>query len=179
MYLFDDETTTPVYVFESLDLTDKSIEISGDVTFYIKGDMITKDTIFTLDPDVSSSLTIFIEGNMDIGTRSDIFAGEYTDGKVPLTVYSSNAGQDMSNRANADTAVNLSGNGDIYMNVYAPLGAVYYTGNGSIIGALRGKNVKISGNGGIHYDEGLNDIGDPKVPASTSYSSVYYHYPEN
>ena len=65
------------------------------------------------------------------------------------------------------------------MNVYAPLGAVYYTGGGSIIGALRGKDVKISGNGGIHYDEGLIGIGGSGEAASTSYSSIYYYYPEN
>ena len=63
------------------------------------------------------------------------------------------------------------------MNVYAPNGTVAYVGGGGIMGALRGDLVDISGNGGIHYDEGLAGLGNENnSEAKTSYSSMYYHY---
>lgn len=167
------------YVFSSF-TSEKNktvIEISGDVTFYIEGDMSIKNTTFTL-ADSSSSLTIYIAGRLSVDTGSDIFENNYTSGShVPLTVYSSNTGSEVSNASTADTAVNLTGNGEIYMNLYAPQGAVSYKGHGNIMGALRGKVVDISGNGGMHYDEGLSDIDISEEETSIAYSSIYDHYP--
>ena len=161
--------STEVYVFNDFNIKNNDLVISGDVTFYIQGDMTTKNTAFTLAND-TSSLTIFIAGLIDVDTGSNIFANRYaTANNVPLTVYSSN---------NENSAVTLAGNGDIYMNLYAPYGTVSYNGNGDIMGALRGDVVDISGNGDIHYDEGLGDIGDSTEEASVSYASIYYHYPE-
>ncbi len=168
-----------VYIFDdfSSEKNNTTITITGDVTFYIEGNMGIKNTTFTL-ADSSSSLTIFIKGTIDIDTGSEIFAGAYASGSnAPLTVYSSNTGSEVANANNADTAVNITGHGDIYMNLYAPKGAVSYKGNGNIMGALRGKVVDISGNGGIHYDEGLADIGASEAETSISYSSLYYYYP--
>ncbi|ABM04935.1 hypothetical protein Ping_3248 [Psychromonas ingrahamii 37] len=154
-----------VYVFNNFNTgqgAQKEVVITGDVTLYIKNNMTTKNTIFTLAD--NSSLTIFIEGKMDIETGSDIFSDQSVSahGKAPLTVYSSN---------NTYDAVTLSGNGEIYMNLYAPLGTIAYNGNGNIMGALRGEVVDISGGGDIHYDQGL---GEP-----ASYCAIYYYYPEN
>ncbi len=161
--------STQVYVFDDFNIMNNDLVISGDVTFYIQGDMSTQNTNFTLAND-ASSLTIFIAGLIDVDTGSNIFENKYaTASNVPLTVYSSNDG---------NSAVTLAGNGDIYMNLYAPHGTVSYNGNGDIMGALRGDVVDISGNGGIHYDEALGDIGGSGAAASVSYASIYYHYPE-
>jgi hypothetical protein len=160
-----------VYVYENFDIKNNDVLITGDVTFYITGNLTTKNTTFTLAD--NSSLTVFIEGKISVETGSNIFADQSVnaDGKTPLTVYSSNTGSDLSNAANADTAVHLSGNASIYMDLYAPLGAVYYKGNGDIMGKIHADVVDISGNGGMHYDQGIGD--------SASYCAIYYYYPDD
>ncbi|PKH02303.1 hypothetical protein CXF72_12500 [Psychromonas sp. MB-3u-54] len=152
-----------VYVYDDFDIKNNDIVITGDVTLYIKNNMTTKKTIFTRN-NTSSSLTIYIEGTISVDTGSNIFADQSVsaNGKTPLTVYSSN---------DTDDAVTLSGNGEIYMNLYAPLGTIAYNGNGNIMGALRGEVVDISGNGGIYYDQGLG--------APASYCAIYYYYPKD
>ncbi|MEH6453298.1 MAG: pilus assembly PilX N-terminal domain-containing protein [Psychromonas sp.] len=247
--------TKQVYVFDdfSSDTNGNTINISGDVTLYIKGDMDTKQTAFTLAD--NSSLTIFIDGKMQIDTNSGVFVDKSvsnSDGKVPLTVYSSYGATPTETTSSPETslppdtttvkveehnneevtstttvittettittstqvttikhkgqhneqitigvpyevvvmitdttdttedttdlAVTLSGNAQIYMNLYAPHGNVAYNGTGDIMGALRGKNVDISGTGGIHYDEGLAGLGKLTTAAATSLNSVYYSY---
>jgi hypothetical protein len=164
------EEEKQVYVFHDFNIKNNNVLITGDITFYIRGDLTTKNTIFTLAN--NSSLTIFIEGNMDIETGSDIFADQSvsTNGKTPLMVYSSSRGSDISNAAHADTAVHLSGNASIYMNLYAPLGTVAYNSNADIMGAIRADVVDLGGNG-IHYDQGLGK--------SASYCAIYYYYPKD
>ena len=60
-----------------------------------------------------------------------------------------------------DTGVEVSGANDSYVNIYAPGANVEVTGSGSIYGAVRGKEVNMSGSGDIHYDEALLDV-DPQ-----------------
>jgi Tfp pilus assembly protein PilX len=164
----DDFTDGNVYFYDNFHIQNHNVLITGDVTFYITGNMTAKNTTFSLAND-TSSLTIYIEGKMAIDTGSNIFANKYAAADaIPLTVYSSNKMSD---------AVTLAGNGQIYMNLYAPFGDVAYNGNAGIMGALRGKNVAISGTGGLHYDEGLAGIGDSGAPRLVSYSAVYYYYP--
>lgn len=162
-----------VYVFDDFtsDDNNNTITVTGDVTLYIQGDMTIKNTTFSLAND-SSSLTIFIDGNIVVNTGSTVFADEYVSdsGNVPLTVYSSNSD---------DTEIELGGNGEIYMNLYAPNEVVSYNGTAAIIGALRGKSVELSGTGDIHYDEGLSGIDNAGEATSASYTSVYYYYPES
>lgn len=163
----NDFTDGNLYFYDNLDIQNDDILITGNVTLYITGDMTTKNTTFTLAND-TSSLTIYIEGQISVETGSNIFENKYArPGLIPLTLYSSN---------NSDDAVALKGNADVYMNLYAPLGNVHYTGSGDIMGALHGKAIDISGNGDIHYDEGLTGIGHSGT-SSVSYSTIYYYYP--
>jgi hypothetical protein len=181
-----------VYVFDNFKTgtaAGKTVEISGDITFYIQGDMTTSNTTFTLK-DESSSLTILTEGIVDIGTGSKIFEDEAVnaDEESPLTIYSSyisektvleNKGKSEEKEVTTNTtAVDIQGNGKIYANVYAPLGEIIYNGEGALFGALWGEKVGISGGGDIHYDEGLADIKSSIIAAEISYSSVYYYYPD-
>lgn len=164
----DDFTDGNVYFYENFDIKNNDILITGDVVLYITGNLTTKNATFSL-ANGSSSLTIYSEGKISIDTNSNIFANKYVSSEtIPLTVYSSN---------NASDAVTLSGNGQIYMNLYAPFGDVTYTGNGDIMGALRGKTIDISGNGGLHYDQTLVGMGDSGAPAIATYSAVIYYYP--
>ncbi len=162
------EGMKPVYAFDNFSSTNNNnvIEISGEVIFYIKGNMTIRNTTFSL-ANSNSSLTIYIDGNIEVNTGSNVFANGYVNnGITPLTVYSSNSD---------DTAVTLGGNGQIYMNLYAPNETVSYNGTGAILGALRGKSIDISGNGSLHYDEGLGEVGSSTDPKS-SYKAVYYSY---
>lgn len=164
----DNFTDGNVYFYENFDIKNNDVLITGDVTLYITGNMSAKNTTFSL-ADETSSLTIYIEGKISIDTGSNIFANKYASPEtIPLTVYSSNSATD---------AVTLSGNGGIYMNLYCPFGDVAYTGNADIMGALRGKNIALSGNGGLHYDQGLAGIGDSGASASVSYTAISYYYP--
>jgi Flp pilus assembly protein TadG/formylmethanofuran dehydrogenase subunit C len=61
--------------------------------------------------------------------------------------------------------VALSGNSNLYADVYAPNGAVSVSGNGDLFGRIVSKSLSISGNGKFHYDE---DLG----PASTASDAV-------
>jgi hypothetical protein len=161
-----------VYVFDQLNVGAQTVIIKGDVTIYLDGNFTTKKSTFKL-ANTNSSLTILMTGIVDIGTGSNIFADDFVNEnkKAPLTIYSSNA---------TDSALDIGGNGNIYANVYAPLGGVEYNGTAGLFGALRGREVAITGTGDIHYDEGLAGIGNGgSSEAETSYSSVYYYYPDD
>ncbi len=53
----------------------------------------------------------------------------------------------------------LTGNGNSYGAIYAPAAAITVSGNGGVYGALTGITVNFSGNGGLHYDEALGNLG--------------------
>jgi hypothetical protein len=48
--------------------------------------------------------------------------------------------------------VSLSGNTDLYANVYAPTSPIVISGEGDIYGAVIGKNITMSGNAAIHSE---------------------------
>ncbi|MEH6453297.1 MAG: pilus assembly PilX N-terminal domain-containing protein, partial [Psychromonas sp.] len=155
-----------VYVFHDLDLSNESIEINGDVTLYLTGDLKTFKTDFSLVGD--STLTIFVEGTTYIKTNSDILSDNFANnGKAPLAIYSSNT---------TDDAVYIQGNAEMYMKLYAPLGTVSMNGGTKIMGSVRAGELDVVGTSAIHYDEGLGDNGGSGEAASVAYNSVYYHY---
>ena len=59
--------------------------------------------------------------------------------------------------------VAINGNGNIYGVVYAPQSGVNISGNGWIYGSATGNTLQQSGNGQVHYDEALNQGGDPNL----------------
>jgi len=162
------------YVFESLNLSNTMIEISGDVTIVIKGALTTtgEGSGFKFaDGDTTSSLTILTEGTVDIGSTGKLFEGSGVNaqGEVPLNLISSNATAD---------AVKLAGAANSYAKIYAPLGDVLSTASGKLMGAVRGRNVTVEGAGGIHFDEQIKsdvDIIDLGSGAPL-YEYVYYYY---
>lgn len=158
----------------SLDLGSKTIQIDGNVTLLIKGDILTKDTTFSFTNADTSSLTILTTGKINVLSGTDLFSGETvnSEGKPPLTVYSSY-------ESDTEYALNLTANPIIYTKLYAPLGNLNLIGGAQIMGAVRGKNVNIAAGTAIHYDEVLSTLNDKieteAVPAS--YSAIYYYYP--
>lgn len=184
--VFDQDVSA--YVLNAADLTDQMINISGDITLVIQGDITTKNTTFTL-ADSDSSLTILTSGQIDMNSNTTTIGA---DGKqvsanddgagnvdIPITIYSSYA-SDPDVDPDEDLALTVTSNADIYAKVYAPLGNVSLTGGGNIMGAVRGGNVTFNSSAGqIHFDEALADItelnDDTAEPAA--YSAVYYFYP--
>lgn len=52
--------------------------------------------------------------------------------------------------------MNISGNANLYADIYAPNSPINVSGNGQFYGRAIGKSFSISGNAGFHYDESLN-----------------------
>lgn len=57
------------------------------------------------------------------------------------------------------SSVSLSGNGNLYAGIYAPNSAVSNSGNGALYGAVVSRTYAQSGNGAIHFDEALQNVG--------------------
>lgn len=178
--IFDEGAS--VYIFDAADLTDQTINISGDITIYVQGNITTQNTTIILAND-TSSLTILTTGKIDMNSNTTTVDADGNqisideDGEVPLTIYSS---YESASDADEYLALTVTSNADIYAKVYAPLGNVSLTGGGNVMGAVRGKTATFNSSAGqIHYDEalaGINDIIEEETnPAS--YSSVYYYYP--
>lgn len=177
------EGNKSVYVFDNFNLNNTMITVVGDVIIMVTGDLITSGggTGFQFnDGDTDSSLTILIEGKVEIGSSTQIFENATIDSdnlKVPLTIYSSFASSGSDENVNA---VYLNGGSDMYAKVYAPLGNIEYAASGSMMGSLEGKNVDISGAGSVHYDEALA-LFDPTLDddsGTAKFSSLYYYYPD-
>ncbi len=166
---------TQVHVFDNLAVHNGKISISGgDVVLVVKGDFYTSGGGPRIDIAAGSSLTIFIEGKVNIGSEGQVVAhGSITDsGKPPLTIYSS-----YESARDNDVGISLAGATDMYASVYAPKSHVNVTGSGDILGALRGKTVEISGAGGMHYDEALADLAVKTNVKNTAFASLHYYYP--
>jgi len=119
--------------------------ISGDVTLYVTGNIATSGN-GKLQILPGGSLTIYVAGSMNIsgnGIANDTTSPE------KLQVYGTST----------CTNVSISGNGNIYGAIYAPLAGISITGNGDIYGSIIGSTMNISGNGNIHYDEALQNVG--------------------
>lgn len=167
-----------VYIFDAFNTNTQTVTITGDITLLIKGDITTAKTQFIFPVgDTTSSLTILTEEKVGLGSLTDLFPGTTvnSEGEAPLTIYSSYVSNDAS-----DIAITVGSNADMYARLYAPSGNLDLGGGGEIMGAVRGKEVNISAGTGIHYDEILADLIDIKDEDSavTSYSSVYYYYPD-
>jgi hypothetical protein len=63
-------------------------------------------------------------------------------------------------------ALKLTAHSDLVMAVFAPDQEVQVTGHGEIFGALVGRSIKFAGQGNLHYDIALGDIGGNKVVAT-------------
>jgi len=91
-------------------------------------------------------VTLYVDGAVSIGG-----GGIATSSNLPpnLLIYVAGSGN-----------VKFTGNGAFYGAVYAPQSTVKVSGNGETYGSLVGQTAQISGNGGVHYDESLNTIGN-------------------
>ncbi|PKG40775.1 pilus assembly PilX family protein [Psychromonas sp. Urea-02u-13] len=192
----DTQTAQAVYVFDSLELVNQDIEISGDVVFLVKGDIELGNGgtgfKFKTGEETTSSLTIITDSKITIGAAAAVFpnSAKLNDtGNAPLSVYSSfqsvglvddayNSGFSDA-RQNVDSAFLVTGAANMYVNIHAPLGYVQARASGEIYGAMRGKAVDVIGDIGIHYDEKLGSAkSETLIGTETTFMlSSYYHYP--
>ena len=120
-------------------------DISGDVTLYVTGNIsISGNGRLNILP--GGSLTIYVSGTVSISGN-----GITNSTALPedLVIYGTST----------CTNVSISGNGDIYGAIHAPAADVSVTGNGDIYGSIIGSTMTISGNGNLHYDEALENVG--------------------
>lgn len=94
---------------------------------------------FTLN--TTGQVSIYVGGNINLSGNVN------TTGNLPsnLKIYTTQS-----------SGVNISGNANLYADIYAPNSPINVSGNGQFFGRAIGKSFSISGNAGFHYDESLN-----------------------
>ncbi len=110
----------------------------------------------------TGAVKIYVTGNISISGN-----GVGTAGNLPtnLLVYGT---VDPTNAANHTTSVAVTGNGNFYGAIYAPQASITVSGNGAVYGSLTGNSVTFSGNGGLHYDDALGNLGRYVTTTSTT-----------
>ncbi|MBU2892689.1 hypothetical protein KO495_05060 [Colwellia sp. D2M02] len=135
---------------------DANAVISGDVTLYLTGDFtLTGGSKMTILE--GSSLTLITKGKVSVNAGSAIVAEKFgftdgSNGKAPrpvMSIYSSYS----------DTSTNrgiiLDGAGEFYAAIYAPLTNIELGAGTTLLGAMRGKTVKVDGGAKIRHDNVL------------------------
>ncbi len=137
------------YQFSSIQISGGTLTLNGTVRIYL-----TDSHSLT----ISGGGSLVVNGQLELYTAGDCNVGGngiVNDSGLPsnLVIYSAHESSGESN------GFTLSGNSAFYGAVYAPNANLAVTGDGDIYGALVGKTVSVSGNGDIHYDEALQDLG--------------------
>jgi hypothetical protein len=106
---------------------------------------------------VTGPVVIYVDGNIDVGGNGIV---NITGQPPNLLIYATN---------NCTTA-SIHGNGNFYGGVYAPNAEINIKGSSTsqMFGAASGNTIKLTGNGGFHYDEAMKHIGEWKT-GNTSY----------
>ncbi|MCP4990204.1 MAG: hypothetical protein GY928_30450 [Colwellia sp.] len=166
-----------VIKMEDLLLSKGEITISdgdgdGDVTLYIENRLqITGSAKITIA--AGSSLTIMTRGTVYIAGSGKVVAEQHgltSSGLPAFSIYSSYAGPTIFDNKNEalgkhktylsaaldfPVGINIEGDGELYAQIYAPLTGVAIPNSSTLYGAVRGKNVSVTGDGRIHYDAAL------------------------
>lgn len=161
---------TDVIKFSSFNLAGSaSIIIDGDVTLFVEGSFNTAGaTVITIK--ANSSLTLITKGQINLGSGAKIIAKKHglTTTNLPaMSIYSSYENIEPAPVPNSGPGIKMSGAFETYAQIYAPLSDIEIAGSGTLYGAVRGKKVKVSGAGKIHYDAALG-----KGDRGGSYSTI-------
>ncbi|MFA6600306.1 MAG: hypothetical protein WC352_03025 [Candidatus Omnitrophota bacterium] len=86
----------------------------------------------------------------------------YVDGPVKLTGQSiatvNNRPRNLVIYVTTNANVSISGDGDFYGAIYAPLSEISNTGKGAVYGSVIGDSYKQSGNGAVHFDVDMRRV---------------------
>jgi PilX N-terminal/Putative Ice-binding-like adhesive domain len=134
---------------DSISISKSTITISGDVTLYVDGDIHISGKAM-IDIPVGSSLTIYASGRIHMAGQGIVNGNARPEA---LIIYGTDDCSD----------VHFSGQADFYGAIYAPAADLDFSGQADIFGSIIGDTVDISGQGNIHYDENLKDLGSETV----------------
>ena len=105
--------------------------------------------------------SIQVSGNGSIQALGPVTI--YVDGAVSIAgngvSTASNLPPNMLIYVTGSDDVNIGGNGHFYGGIYAPNSKVKQNGNAQLFGAVVSENFEIFGNGQVHYDEAMEDVG--------------------
>lgn len=158
------------YFFTELNLTNSELQISGDITIYVR-DQVKLGANAKLRILADSTLTLISSGKIIFAADAKLLdqQGGKPEGivnqKPVFAIYSAFAGlAEEGNTEDKDKAgIDISGAADgIYAAIYAPLTDIKIAGIGRdnyFAGAALGKKVSIGGDGLIRYDQALGKIG--------------------
>lgn len=151
----------PVLVVDDLTFSGGTGELrisGGDVVIYVKGDFdMSGNNNLVIDSD--SSLTVITDGSFDLAGSVDVNADSSStlndNGDTRFAVYST---FDQSQAGNAQPGIKIRAANDMAGTFYAPLSDVSLSGSADLYGAVRGRDLEISGAAGVHYDEALGNV---------------------
>lgn len=158
------------YFFSELNLTNSELQISGDITIYVR-DKVKLGANAKLRIMDNSTLTLISSGKIIFAADAKLLnqQGRKPEGlvnqKPVFAIYSAFAGlAGEGNAADQDKAgIDISGAADgIYAAIYAPLTDIKIAGIGRqnyFAGAALGRKVNLGGDGLIRYDQALGKIG--------------------
>lgn len=141
---------TTVYRVPGVNLSGELRIAGGDVTLLVDGNFAASGSPkIVIEP--GSSLTLLVSGSVTLGSSFQMQNPQPadTDGMPSFMILSDNR--------LAGSGVSISGAGQVNAAVYAPLTRVDIGAGGGFHGAVRGREVTLSGAGGLHYDEALAD----------------------
>jgi hypothetical protein len=128
---------------------DNSFGVTGKTTidfhagvYYFKNFSATGGAI--INANIDGPVTIYVTGNFTLTGGSSAYQNQPQNLRIVAL--------------NPSTNVTLTGNSDIYANVYAPLSSVAVIGTADFYGQVVGKTVALSGNGQIHIDDSMTSV---------------------
>lgn len=120
---------------------------------------ITGNTTVTLAAGTYNYTSLSISGNGLLSATGAVKI--YVSGTISIAgngiSTSSSKPPNMIIYSTGSSAVNISGNANLYAGIYSPYSAVSNSGNGAIYGAVVSNTYTQSGNGAIHYDQALSN----------------------
>lgn len=124
------------------------LSVSGNSTYTLPGGTYHFDSIkVTGNAQIQAlgPVVIYVSGSVELAGN-----GIATQGNLPpnMLIYVTN-GSD----------VKISGNANYYGGIYAPDSEVKNTGNGQIFGAIVAEDYHQTGNGKVHFDEAMKEVG--------------------
>jgi len=139
-----------------------TLTIDGDVELYLTDPVksfTTGNNTVAININNGATLTIFAEGKIDFGNKAIINNLTPNKPASSLMIYSL-----YDNPADPNGVI-IDNNNEFYGAVYAPLTNVTISNNAAFFGATVGKEVTLSNNGMLHYDEALALIKAPWQPS--------------
>ena len=159
--------TQPIIMYDNANINGNlEVKAGHNVFMFVKGNFIMSGASTLTIPD-NSSLTLLVKGDLIIGAGSEVLTptqGLTADGLPVFSIFSSYSG----------TGIYITGGVEqVYAAVYAPLTDVAISSSVGFKGALLGRSITVTGDGGVHYDEAIGDADVGKVTTTSLPSLVF------